>query len=305
MNYPEQPTVSPYKFMGYCTTYRYYPIRPSTKRSTAEKRIRLHKAPRDNFPIPFTTAYEPEPSRIRISQFLILPPFQSGGHGARFYQAIYKHYVSDPSVFEITVEDPNEAFDDLRDLNDLLFLRSHEMLSKLRINADVQVSKRGRIPTSRILEPIIREGLRKSTKMAQRQFDRVLEMELLSRIPKNIRKSMMLEKAPLNTPETKRAQNEYRLWTLLVRQRLYKHNMDTLIQLDAPERIEKLEEAAGGVEMDYGRMLGKLERGLKKNGEQLAEGLKTVEESRKRAREEDEEVVEGDGEAKKAKTAEA
>jgi histone acetyltransferase 1 len=48
---------------------------------------------------------------------------------------------------------------------------------------------------------------------------------------------------------------EYRLWQLWVKKRLYKHNKDMLIQLDRVERIEKLEQALGGVEADYARLL--------------------------------------------------
>ena len=76
------------------------------------------------------------------SQFVILPPYQRQGHGctclpspekavptqpsnqfpAALYNAIYQRVVSQDHVSELTVEDPAEAFEDLRDRNDLKML---------------------------------------------------------------------------------------------------------------------------------------------------------------------------------------
>lgn len=75
-----------YYFVGYATVYRYY-------------------------------AY-PNKTRPRISQFLILPPFQRKNLGARLLQVIYNCYASDSSIMDITVEDPSEEFSRLRDYVD-------------------------------------------------------------------------------------------------------------------------------------------------------------------------------------------
>jgi len=72
---------------------------------------------------------------------VILPPYQRQGHGctsfspdqaskvqrfnpfpAALYTAIYQHVLSQEHVSELTVEDPAEAFEDLRDRNDLKLL---------------------------------------------------------------------------------------------------------------------------------------------------------------------------------------
>lgn len=45
---------------------------------------------------------------------------------AGLYQAIYHYVLSKPVISELTVEDPAEAFEDLRDRNDLKMLLSHE-----------------------------------------------------------------------------------------------------------------------------------------------------------------------------------
>jgi histone acetyltransferase 1 len=64
----------------------------------------------------------PTTCRLRLSQFLILPPFQRAGHGGKFYDIILKYARADPDVLEIGVEDPSDAFEDLRDRRDLQFL---------------------------------------------------------------------------------------------------------------------------------------------------------------------------------------
>ena len=73
-------------FAGYATVYRYY-------------------------------AY-PDKTRPRISQFLILPPFQRRGIGERLLQNIYHTYAGDSNIIDITVEDPSEEFTRLRDYVD-------------------------------------------------------------------------------------------------------------------------------------------------------------------------------------------
>ena len=44
---------------------------------------------------------------------------------AALYKAIYEDVLTKPSIAELTVEDPAEAFEDLRDRNDLVMLLGH------------------------------------------------------------------------------------------------------------------------------------------------------------------------------------
>lgn len=60
--------------------------------------------------------------RLRLSQFIILPPFQRAGHGGNFYDIICSHARANLYVKELIIEDPSDAFDDLRDRRDLQFL---------------------------------------------------------------------------------------------------------------------------------------------------------------------------------------
>ena len=257
-----------YKFVGYSTVYAYHPIVPSVTPSHPKQKI--------DIPYPYPTEFVSDlPVRSRISQFVILPPYQHSGLGAALYSSVYQSLLADPLVFEITVEDPSEAFDDLRDLNDLAFLRSQPEFEKLRINSGVRAAKKARIPTAQIISGGNVEELRKRFKIAPRQFQRVLEMHLLTTIPNSVRRKVVpsLKTVPSKEQETqeyRQAKAAYRLWGLITKQRLYKHNRDSLQQLPRTERVDKLEETMHGVEMDYLRLLRKLERGPGRHPEEDA-----------------------------------
>lgn len=64
--------------------------------------------------------YYAYPSRIRprISQVLVLPPFQKQGHGAQMLQTFYNTCYGNSDILDITVEDPSENFQRLRDFVD-------------------------------------------------------------------------------------------------------------------------------------------------------------------------------------------
>lgn len=209
--------------------------------------------------------------RSRISQFLILPPYQSSGHGSHLYNTVFSYFLAQPNTMEIPVEDPNESFDDLRDTSDLIRLReNHPEFTSLSINtsATLPPKKSQKLPTSSILPAKILDSIRKSSKIAERQFARLVEMQLLSRIPPRNRQISRLTRKDKASDENDRA---YYFWRLLVKQRLYKHNKASLIQLDLEERIEKLEETLMGVERDYLRLLENADRKARKLALAVAE----------------------------------
>ena len=74
----------------------------------------------------------PTNCRLRLSQFVILPPFQRAGHGGKFYDIIFKNARADPAVQEISIEDPSVAFEDLRDRRDLIFLESNDVFKGIK-----------------------------------------------------------------------------------------------------------------------------------------------------------------------------
>jgi len=60
----------------------------------------------------------PDKIRPRISQVLVLPVYQRQGHCSEIIKAIYKEYVSQKNVLDMTAEDPSENFQRVRDFID-------------------------------------------------------------------------------------------------------------------------------------------------------------------------------------------
>lgn len=278
----DNPDKTSYTFVGYSTIFRFFYFQPPTPPAS----------PRGEWELPAGDLDLAElPCRTRLSQFIILPPFQGKGVGARLYKTIFEHYHKHPQTHEFTVEDPNEAFDDLRDVCDLEFLRAIPQFNALCVDPNVTIPKKGAIPQL-ILGGKDLESIRLQAKIAPRQFYRVLEMHLMSKLPESVRPSMALDD---DVPSPTRADNhKERLWQLIVKQRLYRHNKDVLSQIEPNERIEKLQQTLGGVELEYARILAAYERAIKHSQPQptaSTNGKRKLEEpsenSSKRARVED------------------
>merc|ERR1712110_872418 len=78
-----------YAVVGYITVYQYYAYGRETNRT-----------------------------RPRISQMLVLPPYQRRGLGSQLLETVYRNYTGDDKVIDITVEDPSDNFVRLRDFVD-------------------------------------------------------------------------------------------------------------------------------------------------------------------------------------------
>ena len=251
---PPTPTASPYSLVGYSTTYRWYFYHKS-----AAERSQVSNAPFPFQPVSISQI----PSRLRVSQFLILPPHQLSGHGSHLYRTIHSASLSDPTIYELTVEDPNEAFDALRDTNDYHTLRPEFVKRGVSINPSPYTNDPGRrrprlVPTSLLIPTDLLQELRTKYKIAPVQFAHILEMFLLSQIPESHRGSKNPNMSRLIVQKS-RAPNEndrkYYWWRMLVKQRLYKRHRDTLIQLDKGERVQKLDETLQNVEEGYENLL--------------------------------------------------
>ncbi|EJD53024.1 histone acetyltransferase type B catalytic subunit [Auricularia subglabra TFB-10046 SS5] len=202
----------------------------------------------------------PDKVRLRLSQFVILPPYQKQAHGSKLYQAIYNYVLQQPNIAELTVEDPAEAFEDLRDKNDLQMLLSNEQFmaegsgkvappqaapvvakevaSKGKGKA-TKVKKGKRAGRGCLGPPADKQWVeqwRVKLKMADRQFNRLIEMLILRSLQ----------------PSDEKANRAYRLQ---VKERIYRFNFEVLLQLDKDERLEKLEETFQNVREDYQRIL--------------------------------------------------
>ncbi|KAG7086509.1 hypothetical protein E1B28_002462 [Marasmius oreades] len=192
--------------------------------------------------------YYPEKTRLRLSQFVIIGPCQRSGHGSELYKAIYNYVLSQPHIGELTVEDPAEAFEDLRDKNDLMMLLSNETFIKEAFGEDAvshgggRVGKIGKVLKSKKgkMGPPVEKGWaekwRVKLKIAGRQFFRLVEMLIQMHID----------------PLDERAMKAYRLQ---VKERLYRFNFETLMQVEKEERLEKLQQTFENVQQDYKRIL--------------------------------------------------
>ncbi|KAM3416125.1 Histone acetyltransferase type B catalytic subunit [Cercospora zeina] len=200
------------------------------------------------------------PSRERLSQFLMLPPWHGAGHGQELYNAMYKHLTSAECVREFTVEDPNEKFDDLRDFCDLLYLRANfPDFAGLQIQSDLPANKidsKLNTPVDLIVPAGVRKDIMTRTKIMPRQFDRLVEMHTLSRIPHQNRSRSRITKKLKASNENDKA---YYLWRLYAKHRLYIFNKDQLAQIEHQERVEKLESALDSVEHAYTEMIARIE----------------------------------------------
>ncbi|KAH3757713.1 histone acetyltransferase type B catalytic subunit [Pelomyxa schiedti] len=58
-------------------------------------------------------------ARLRVSQFMIFPPFQRSGHATQLLRAIYNVVRADPTIVDVTVEDASDELTRVRDLLDL------------------------------------------------------------------------------------------------------------------------------------------------------------------------------------------
>ena len=175
-----------------------------------------------------------------------------------------KVFLADPTCLEITVEDPNEAFDDLRDYCDYNRLRNNGTLAKISLKTDIdpKLSQKRpgvRVPTSKLLDVPLLERIRKENKIAPRQFHRLVEMCLLSRIAPHARQAgtaRLTQRGRSSNPDDK----AFYYWRLLVKQRIYKKNKDVLIQLDRAERVDKVEQTVGEQAGDFERLLRGMEK---------------------------------------------
>ncbi|KAK4460250.1 acyl-CoA N-acyltransferase [Cladorrhinum samala] len=307
--YKKEASSQSYIFAGYSTVYRFFYFRPAFPPSPPASPTPAAAAPlrvEDLDLSQLTFDLSNLPCRTRISQFIMLPPFQGKGLGPKLYSLIFGVYVRHPQTVEITVEDPNEAFDDMRDIADLAYLRTLPEFRALRIDTSVEIPKTGLVPNN-IVDKDAFEACRRKAKIAPRQFARVLEMDLMDRLPDSVRPDFETAEDEDDEEEgkgkgkengmkqekkkkaTKEEEHEYKLWRLLLKKRLYKHNRDALGQLEIKERIEKLDETVGSVEFDYARLLLKAEEVKEREEEEAEEEEEGEMEEEKEEEEDDEE----------------
>ncbi|BGP54026.1 hypothetical protein JCM8202_003025 [Rhodotorula sphaerocarpa] len=165
----------------------------------------------------------PDTKRLRLAQFVILPLYHQRGHGSALYSLCYRNILKRDEISELTVEDPSEAFEDMRDKCDLYTLVSEKALEGIKAPWDRTWT----------------EKIRLKYKLADRQFYRLVEMLLF-----------------LVTDPNDEAQQ--RAIRLAIKKRLFIFNKEALLQIeDKDERKTKLQETFESVREDYERLTEK------------------------------------------------
>eukprot|EP00123_Amoebidium_parasiticum_P011095 comp20505_c0_seq1/m.26217 comp20505_c0_seq1/g.26217 ORF comp20505_c0_seq1/g.26217 comp20505_c0_seq1/m.26217 type:complete len:386 (-) comp20505_c0_seq1:527-1684(-) len=141
-----------YTFVGYSTTYNFY--------------------------------HYPDSTLTRISQFLVLPPFQKKGIGRTLLSQVYADCMARPEVVEITVEDPSETFLYLRDTVDLSCCLESVGVPPLgpltnEFTAEVQNKlKRAKLQIRRLHEMLLLKGLDRRDPKAYKDYRLIVKKRL-------------------------------------------------------------------------------------------------------------------------------
>ncbi|OJD36130.1 histone acetyltransferase type b catalytic subunit [Diplodia corticola] len=294
-------TSTPYTFVGFATSYRLWVFPTKEILALTHDTPAAHAAEKDPVTGVFLGNYSPldAPSRERISQFIIIPPFQGQGHGSHLYNSMMTMFLNDKNVFEVTVEDPNEAFDDMRDWCDLARLRQNPTFANMTIADSVPaeaLAPDAESPSSLLLPQDELIKIRHAAKIVPRQFHRLVEMHTLSQIPANNRKLARITRKHKAADANDR---RYYFWRHLTKERLYNHNRDQLMQVDESERVEKIEAALPGLEASYERIIQRAEKRPITTGEGSG---KTVPTKRKYIISDDEDDVDDEDDDDEAET---
>lgn len=284
---PPTPTASSYSIVGYATAYRYWLYQRDRSEPVTVKN--------DPFP-PSEVKIAELPARLRIAQFLILPSHHRSGHGTHLYTTIHASCIADDTIVELTVEDPNESFDALRDTADFCLLQPAFLERGVDLNPDPNgaYSRKQRskaVPTSALVPTDTLREIRTSFKIEATQFAHILEMFLLSQVPESHRLAggtnlarLLIKKHKADDANDRR----YYWWRMLTKQRLYKKHRELLNELELLDRVEKLDDTVRNVEEGYEITLEALKGRMPEVPEKAPAGSSGRREKRKLTIEDDE-----------------
>ena len=284
---------TPYVLAGFATSYRtwifptfkiarYTKMLPSPPPESSNGTVEKYTPPRltqDPNTFQFNDKLDrlETSSRERISQFLILPPYQNQSLGSRLYNFIFEHLVNKPFIYEIPVEDPSEDFDAMRDYCDIVYLRKLPAFKSLSLASNLpadSLRKDSPIPRDQILgNGVDLEHLRHEAKMVTRQFYRMVELHALSTIPPNHRNRARITRKAKSSNENDR---KYYFWRLALKHRIYMQNADALDQMEVTEKVDKLEAAVDNQQAEFEERLDGIEkRATWERGDARANGAKS------------------------------
>lgn len=192
----------------------------------------------------------PDKIRLRISQTIVLPPFQKLGVGTYLIESIYKHFRT-PNVADITVEDPSEDFTRIRSTIEVNFYFSHKV--SVLINLILQVKMCKELPS--FSSDLVKLGC--SSKMLKDAKD---ELKIFPKQTRIIYEIIRLAHTNKSNAE------EYRSYRVDVKKRM---NMTYLRQKRDLEKVLKK-----GVKVDADKMMMPT---VQERMEQLADEYKATE----------------------------
>jgi histone acetyltransferase 1 len=183
--------------------------------------------------------------RPRISQMLVLAPYQRKGLGAALLNAVYRYYKKETSVVDITVEDPSDNFVRLRDYVDTQNCMKLDAYSKDKVLAGY---------TDEMTKAAAAE-LKLCKKQARRVYE-IIRLNYTSMNDADAYKSYRLDvKKRLNAPYQKEQAQVEKLKKHLKPEELAAIMLNVT---DREQRLEMLNKQFGELEEHYRKVLEKV-----------------------------------------------
>uniref|UniRef100_A0A3B4AA45 Histone acetyltransferase type B catalytic subunit n=1 Tax=Periophthalmus magnuspinnatus TaxID=409849 RepID=A0A3B4AA45_9GOBI len=196
----------------------------------------------------YMTAYNyyvyPDKTRPRVSQMLILPPYQGEGHGAQLLESVHRFYCNLPKVQDITAEDPSENYVKLRDY----------VLTKLCQSLPSYASDKLQLGFSEDMVKEARDKLKVNKKHARRVYE-ILRLRTTDMSDEEQARDYRLEvKKRLFGPYRKNQRELEKMKKCLRPEELVSH----MGQMDTQVQHEELEKSYQEVVGDYRRIIERL-----------------------------------------------
>uniref|UniRef100_A0A8C5GPT2 Histone acetyltransferase type B catalytic subunit n=1 Tax=Gouania willdenowi TaxID=441366 RepID=A0A8C5GPT2_GOUWI len=186
----------------------------------------------------------PDKTRPRVSQMLILPPFQGEGHGPQLLEAVHRFYCSLPKVQDITAEDPSENYVKMRDF----------VLAKLCQGLPSFAEEKLHLGFSVDMYKEAQEKLKINKKHARRVYE-ILRLRATDMSDEEKARDYRLEvKKRLFGPYRKNQRELAKLKRCLSAEELVSH----MAQVDTKTQHEELEKSFQTLVDDYRRVIERL-----------------------------------------------
>uniref|UniRef100_A0A671Q9W4 Histone acetyltransferase type B catalytic subunit n=1 Tax=Sinocyclocheilus anshuiensis TaxID=1608454 RepID=A0A671Q9W4_9TELE len=186
----------------------------------------------------------PDKTRPRVSQMLVLLPFQGEGHGAQLLETVHRYYCTSAKVQDITAEDPSENYVKMRDF----------VLVKLCLTLSSFSSEKLSQGFSEEMVSEAREKLKINKKHARRVYE-ILRLQNTDMSDEEKAREFRLEvKKRLYGPYRKNQRELTKMQKCLRPEELASH----ISQMDTRLQHEELDKSYQDVLAEYRRVLERL-----------------------------------------------